>query len=89
MIQQSRALDTSPPPFVLTATHGIAYRRGCRVSTIQEIPYLRNPFLAVWCARSTLQGYLAHKKHPPPKTQGVLVVPGERAVFYERGTPVA
>jgi len=41
-----------------------------------------------------LQGYLAHKKHPPPRTlqkdynQGHMVVLGRGAVSYERGTPV-
>ena len=43
----------------------------------------------------TLQGYLAHKKHPPPGilqqdyTLGHMVVVGGGALFYERGTPVA
>ena len=40
------------------------------------------------------EGYLAHKKPPPPRTlqlayaQGPMVVIGEVAAFYERGTPV-
>jgi len=42
-----------------------------------------------------LQGYLAHKKHPSPRslqqdyTQGLMVVLGAGAISYERGTPVA
>ena len=41
-----------------------------------------------------IQGCLAHKKHPPPRTlqedytQGVMVVLGGGAASYERGTPV-
>ena len=44
--------------------------------------------------RSPVQGYLAHKKTPPPRTlqydcaQGYMVVLGGRAVSYERGAPV-
>ena len=42
-----------------------------------------------------LQGYLANKKHPPPRTlqwdftKGHVVVLGRGAISYERGTPVA
>ena len=42
----------------------------------------------------SVQGYLAHKKRPPPRTlqhdytQGPMVALGEVAVSYERGTPV-
>ena len=42
-----------------------------------------------------LQGFLAHKKLPPPRTlqygyaYGPMVVLGGGAVSYERGTPVA
>jgi hypothetical protein len=41
------------------------------------------------------QGYLAHKKQPPPRTLqkdcvwGPMVAPGRGGVSYERGTPVA
>ena len=41
-----------------------------------------------------VQGYLAHKKHPPPGnlqydyTLGLMVVLGGEAVSYERGTHV-
>ena len=43
---------------------------------------------------TTRQGYLAHKKQRPPRTLkqdyawGPMVVLGEIAVCYERGTPV-
>ena len=42
-----------------------------------------------------VQGYLAHTKHPPPRTlhqgftQGHMVVLTGGAVSYEQGTPVA
>jgi len=45
-------------------------------------------------AAEALQGYLAHKKTPPPRTLqepyawGPMVVLGGGAVSYERGTPV-
>ena len=38
------------------------------------------------CPFERLQGYLAHKKHPRPRTAVVL---GEGAVSYKRGTSVA
>jgi len=44
--------------------------------------------------KRALQGYLAHKKHPPPRTlqwdytYGPIAVLGGGAVSYERGTPV-
>ena len=40
-------------------------------------------------AVTSLQGYLAHKKQPPPKTlQGPMVVVGVGGVSHERGAPV-
>ena len=41
-----------------------------------------------------LQGYLSHKKHPPPRTlqkdytEGPMVVLGGQAISHEQGTPV-
>ena len=48
---------------------------------------------AAVCAGALVQGYLAHKKPPPPRTlqqgfaQGPMPVLGGGAVSYERGTP--
>ena len=47
------------------------------------------------CRVATVQGYLAHKKHPPPRTlqwgcaQGPMVALGRGGGPCERGTPVA
>ena len=90
------ALNTSPPrnrcTFLLP--FGSIGRDG---SWSQLEPFLRESVGAILLSRKNsvqLQGYLAHKKQPPPRTlqqdhaEGPMGVLGGRAFSYERGPSV-